>query len=66
MIPKFNRMEYNKVINNSMYEEDVLSELRYKDLCMSDKGRNVSYDDLKIVDFEVSEAEEDRYLFEEK
>jgi hypothetical protein len=66
MMQKFNRREYNKIVSHSMFDEDILSELRYKDLCMSDKGRNVSYDDLKIVDIEVSEAAEDKYLFEEK
>lgn len=48
-----------------MFENDVSSELQYKDLSMSDKGRCEDYSDLIIQgDIQIDNAEEDEYLFE--
>lgn len=48
-----------------MFEDDIFSELQYKDLSMSDKGRYVDYGDLIIQkDVQIDNAEEDEYLFE--
>jgi hypothetical protein len=53
-----------RIEENSMFEEDVLSELRYKDFSMSDKGRCADYSDLIIQDdVQIDNAKEDDYLF---
>jgi hypothetical protein len=54
-----------KIEKNSMFEEDdVSSELRYRDLCISEEGVNIDYDGLIIEkDIVIENAKEDDYLF---
>jgi hypothetical protein len=62
---KFTNYSLFGVEGNSMFENDVSSELQYKDLSMSDKGRCEDYSDLIIQgDIQIDNAEEDEYLFE--
>lgn len=50
--------------NSTFEEDDVSSELRYGDLCISEEGVNIDYDGLIIEkDTVIENAKEDDYLF---